>query len=173
MARKCNSMRLLKVTLYLVLGRYPLCRSGKTQARNLRRICIAIAGIYTIITHWRLGHSVSNEIVRFWSPPASFLGAIQKKLLTGDKKRTTRNWPVTRNVRFVLRIRNCTMLDHIYRLRDKMAILNAAFYLNRSREPVYGRQNLNTVTPTNTYTTIFHTSVLLGVVVEVQTLQSN
>ena len=47
-----------------------------------------------------------------------------------------------------------------------MSILNAAFYLNRSR--VFGWQILKTVSPTDTYTTIFHMSVLPGVVSDVR-----
>ena len=59
--------------------------------------------------HWlrALGHS--NEIVCFRSPPASILGAIQKN--------------------YVFRMHN----PGPHESWDKMAVLNAAFYLNRLR----------------------------------------
>ena len=44
----------------------------------------------------------------------------------------------------------------------KMAILNAAFYLNHSR--VFGWQILTSVMPTDAYSTIFHNAVLPSVV---------
>ena len=47
----------------------------------------------------------------------------------------------------------------------KMAILNAAFYLNHSR--VFGWQILKSVVPTDAYSTIFHNAVLLSVVDDV------
>jgi len=47
----------------------------------------------------------------------------------------------------------------------KMAILNAAFYLNHSR--VFGWQILKSVVPTGAYSTIFHNAVLPSVVDDV------
>jgi len=47
----------------------------------------------------------------------------------------------------------------------KMAILNAAFYLNHSR--VFGWQILKSVVPTDAYSTIFHNAVLPSVVDDV------
>ena len=47
----------------------------------------------------------------------------------------------------------------------KMAILNAAFYLNHSR--VFGWQILKSVAPSDAYSTIFHNAVLLSVVDDV------
>ena len=47
----------------------------------------------------------------------------------------------------------------------KMAILNAAFYLNHSR--MFGWQILKSVVPTDAYSTIFHHAVLPSVVDDV------
>ena len=44
----------------------------------------------------------------------------------------------------------------------KMAILNAAFYLNHSR--VFGWQILTSIVPTDAYSNIFHNAVLPSVV---------
>ena len=46
-------------------------------------------------------------------------------------------------------------------LQLKMAILNAAFYLDHSR--VFGWQILKSVVPTDAYNTIFHNAVLPSV----------
>ena len=54
---------------------------------------------------------------------------------------------------------------HNARQELKMAILNAALYLNHSR--VFGWQILTSVVPTDAYSTIFHNAVLPSVVDDV------
>ena len=53
---------------------------------------------------------------------------------------------------------------------SKMAILNAAFYLNHSR--VFGWQILKSVVPTDASSTIFHNAVLPSVVDDVVIIES-
>jgi len=88
------------------------------------------------------------------------------RLLLNLRRALSQPWSFHRTATHCLLFCACAtvQLRNASRARQelKMAIFNAAFYLNHSR--VFGWQILKSVVPTDAYSTIFHNAVLPSVV---------